>query len=56
MDPTSKKVLTGPSAPTASNLASWLQENPSYHVLFERKVVKTDATAIAAKGKPKNYF
>lgn len=40
MDSSSKKVLVGPQAPTAANLATWLKENPNYHVVY-KKVDKT---------------
>lgn len=36
MDPSSKKVLIGQQAPTAANLATWLKENPSYHVVYKK--------------------
>ncbi|KAL0268982.1 UNVERIFIED_CONTAM: hypothetical protein PYX00_010739 [Menopon gallinae] len=36
MDPSSKKILVGQQAPTAANLATWLRENPSYHVVYKK--------------------
>lgn len=36
MDPSSKKILVGQQAPTVANLATWLKENPSYHVVYKK--------------------
>jgi hypothetical protein len=31
------KILTGPNAPTAANLRSWLERHPSFEVLRPKK-------------------
>lgn len=51
IDRASGKYLAGPSAPTAANLKSWLQEHPTYEVV--RPVSKIPPGG-NAKSKPKS--